>query len=990
LKKILFTLSILLLFVMPVSLWAMQNTPAQRMEITGVNASNLPEVIVTANVYDSLGRPVLGLTQAEFSVHGELAGQARIVSVENITDDNLPFATVLVIDTSSSMDGQPIEQAKEAARVFVNSIGPNDPVAILTFDTAVRTVIDYTTDKTALLNAIDSLAYGGKTALYRGALEGITTAENSPTPRRAVILLSDGAEFGNVSNAERGAALEEAIQGGVTAYTIGLGFGTDRTYLRELASGTNAEFYESPTPDQLVEIYRNLANLLRSQYVITLETDLPADGTEYDLTLQATTPQGDVSASATLRTPIPTPIITLPELPAEISELTTIEVGVAADDGVTDVTFSLDGGEAVSEAEAPYTFEVDPVALTPGAHSLSITATDGSGDVTSETLNFNVAALPSTITVSPDVNGTEISSVQTITVEASGQTPAQSASFSLDGNDPTLDTEASFEFTIDPVQLTPGEHTLTINVVNEGGGLATAEQTFIVPQLPASFVIRGLENGQSLDAPVEVLVDILGSQTPVTELNFSINGEAVDNGDRAEGSLLIDPNTLQPGASTLTVTIVEESGQETSQNVDFLVAALPAQVTVNGLTSGETLTENRVVSVDATGQTPITDVSYSLDGEFADAPAEAPYEFEIDVLAIEPGAHILSVTVTNEGGQQQVVDVPFIISDAPSLTATASVPTNTPRPTNTSAPTATGTPQPPTNTPTVDFDATANADATATGEVMALAVATQDQATADAQSTQDALATLNAEATANQALTLESMDADERATLDAQATLDARATTTADARATANALSTLNAQATENAQATLDAEATSNAQATQDRAETRRTQAAANLQATAETRATLNALATSFAQATVNAEATRDAQADQTATIDAQSTATEGAALTATADAQGTLDAEETEEATEAPTETEAATTVAQAVEDNATPTPDDEGTAVPTVTPIGSLTEEVAETSPASSNIVPILIVCGAGFIILLVIFLILRGRRADRTNPPNNTTRR
>ena len=196
-KKLFLTLA-LLIFTLPIALSALQETPNLNIEITGVNATQLPTVTVTANVSDILGQPMRGLTADNFTIVGELEGIAEIVSVESISDDNLPFATVLVIDTSDSMSGAPIARARDAARTFINSIGENDPVAILAFSNTIRLVQDYTSDKTALLNALDALRIGGATPLYQGAYEGIEQAADSPVPRRAMILLSDGAEYGGL------------------------------------------------------------------------------------------------------------------------------------------------------------------------------------------------------------------------------------------------------------------------------------------------------------------------------------------------------------------------------------------------------------------------------------------------------------------------------------------------------------------------------------------------------------------------------------------------------------------------------------------------------------------------------------------------------------------------------------------------------------------------------------------------------------------------
>ncbi len=308
----------LLILIFPVlAIMARQDTPPVRLEITGVNASQMPTVTVTANVFDNLNQPISGLTTDNFALIGDFATKAQITSVENISDNNLPFAVVLVIDVSTSMGGSPglapIDRAKAAAHAFIANIGPNDPVAIMTFSSRTRLVQDYTTDKPTLNSVIDNLSVGGKTALYQAGYDAIEAAAKSPAPRRAVVLLSDGAEYGGASQVARDAAAQDALVRGVPVYTIGLGYGIDRTYLQQLSSGTNAHFYESPNADQLTKIYTDLAALLRSQYVITLNAPLPLDGTQYTLDLEVTTPQGTADASAVLRAPIPVPIVTLPD-----------------------------------------------------------------------------------------------------------------------------------------------------------------------------------------------------------------------------------------------------------------------------------------------------------------------------------------------------------------------------------------------------------------------------------------------------------------------------------------------------------------------------------------------------------------------------------------------------------------------------------------------------------------------------------------------------
>jgi len=898
---------------------AMQDSPPLRLEITGVNPTGLPTVVVTTSVFDRLGQPIFGLTQENFAITGELADQARIVSVENLSDETLAFSVVLAIDTSSSMAGYPIEQARQAAITFINSIGPNDPVAIVTFDTREQIIQDYTTDKDVLINAINNLGFGGKTALYDGGFLAVQKAAESPTSRRAVVLLSDGAEFGGVSGAGRTSALDEAFRRGVPVYTIGLGYGIDRSYLQDLSGQTNADFFESPTPDELVAIYGDLAATLRSQYVVTIEADVPADGKTYTLEIQSTDANGNTAtATAELRAPIPVPIVTFGGLPeGEISEVTEVTADVAADDAITAGEFQIDGASVAILNAAPYTLSIDPAQLSPGDHTLSFTATDADGDPGTVSQPIQIAALPSVVTIVNLPEG-EISEPANISLDATGQTLPVSAAYSVDGGDVTPVTEVPFLFTLDPYQYAPGDHTLNVDVTNAGGVTSNAQASFSVADLQPQVEITGLEAGQVVGDPTTVNVNVVNSQSPITSIQVALGDTNIlEASGTSTASVEINPADFPFGAQTLTVNITEANGDVTTQTLDFETADFAPQITLSGIDPGETIEDNRTVTVDVVSLSPVTNVVYKLDGVEIGSQTEAPFSIDMNVNEVGSGSHILTVDVTNASGRTASQGLAFAVF----------APTNTPVPTNTPTPGPSNTPTevPPTPTATINLTLTAEviaqAQAASTGTADAQVqelMTEQAVSAAEAQQTLDALATENAQATVDAA-----------ATQVAQQTANARATV--DAQAQVNAVATNNALATVNANATDIAQETANA------------------------RATVDTMTTANAQAELDAQATQNVR--QTATADAQATGT--------ANAQTTLDALETEEPT----------TVAQvATSEDGTPS----GTVAPTLTP-PELVTEVQGAAADNNNIIPI-VLCVAGVVLLLILFFVITGRRRNQ----------
>jgi Ca-activated chloride channel homolog len=592
------TLFIIALVLSPVLVLALQDsTPPTTLDITGVNPNDLPTVEVAVNVLDSFGQPVPGLTPADFNVTGDIADITQIIQVENITDDDLPVSVVLTVDTSESMAGQPLDRAREAATVFVQQLRPQDSVAVVAFGSSARLVQDYTTDKAATLDALNNLQASGRTALYDGGVLSVQQAAAAPHSRRIVIFLSDGAEFeAGRSNASREDALSLAQTEGVPVYTIGLGFGTDRTYLQGLAENTNARFFESPTADDLTTIYTNIFDLIRTQYIVTLNVDAPADGTVYNFGLVAPTLDGSPQDTAELFTPVPVPIVRLSDVPAgEITSPVTLQADVLADDPLTQVRIQYDDREPINintDDLTRFEIPIGPNAFTPGDHTLQVQATDSDGDTGEAEITFQVGALPPTLSLDTRIDDGNLTVFMNT---GDSQTPVTEAFVTIDGDDrrDMLPEEFGMFNALFPlIDFSAGEHTISVTATSENGESTTETLTLDFPQVPPQITLS-LEPGTSLAGDIEVTYDI-SAQTDETTVSYQLN----DNGYLpAEDSILINAAALGAGVHQLAVTVTDGNGQLTENVVSFTVSedAIPTNTPTPAPSDTPTPTDRKSV-----------------------------------------------------------------------------------------------------------------------------------------------------------------------------------------------------------------------------------------------------------------------------------------------------------------------------------------------------------------------------------------------------------
>jgi len=124
-------------------------------------------------------------------------------TARTIEGGEIQRTTVLTMDTSLSMEGGPIEDAKVAAKAFLAAAPLDVQVGLVTFSGEVQEVISPTTDHEALAATLDDITLTKGTRVYDAVVESVRLAGDEGA--RSVLLLTDGQDQGG------GALLEDAV-----------------------------------------------------------------------------------------------------------------------------------------------------------------------------------------------------------------------------------------------------------------------------------------------------------------------------------------------------------------------------------------------------------------------------------------------------------------------------------------------------------------------------------------------------------------------------------------------------------------------------------------------------------------------------------------------------------------------------------------------------------------------------------------------------------
>ncbi len=190
-----------------------------------------------------------------------------------ICDPHYPVDVVLVFDNSGSMDDdggsppQPITDAKNAAKAFVDLLGTNDKAGLVSFNTVATLEHPLTFDKNNVKTAIDGMSAGDWTNMSQGIDYGNKELiDNGRTDIPWVeVLLSDGNNNCGSDNPPPDChqkvfdSAQEAADNGIVIYTIALGNISNQTMMQEIADITGGNFYYAPNSSDLQEIYEEIA-----------------------------------------------------------------------------------------------------------------------------------------------------------------------------------------------------------------------------------------------------------------------------------------------------------------------------------------------------------------------------------------------------------------------------------------------------------------------------------------------------------------------------------------------------------------------------------------------------------------------------------------------------------------------------------------------------------------------------------------------------------
>ncbi|WP_459194934.1 vWA domain-containing protein [Halosimplex sp. J119] len=347
---------------------------------------------------------------------------------------------VLCLDTSGSMDGAKLDQAREGASWVFGLLEPDDYVGIVAFDSDASVVMRPTrwgeTSREAAMSHVDDLGAGGGTDMYDGldtartSLDSLGYRPETDDAVRRILLLSDGKDNSHEPGDFRQLAKE--IDGsGIRILSAGIGTDYEEETIRTLGTAARGEWTHLESPGDIESFFG--AAVEQAQSVVATDASLRLDaapGVEVSEVYRALPQAQEVDVDwrgNAARVP-------LPDLAERESQRVVLKVHAPAreelgEETLVDVALTASGREATDEIVAEYT---DDTALL-AEHNESVSVDHRQTVVRTELGKGNVEAAATEVEKMTRIHGEDVDAVE----EAKRQTRLVSEGGREERNDAT-------------------------------------------------------------------------------------------------------------------------------------------------------------------------------------------------------------------------------------------------------------------------------------------------------------------------------------------------------------------------------------------------------------------------------------------------------------------------------------------------------------------------------------------------------------------------
>ena len=285
------------LLILLLAVWAGASGPpaagsSQLVRSDQVVRSGVDVVTVTATVLDADGRLASGLPREAFEVYED--GERQTIT--QFTNERVPVGLGLLLDTSDSMFGQRIVDARKVVERFLfELLDEADECFVLAFNHYPHVISRWSSTPEEVKEALATLKPSGGTAIYDAILGSLPMIARRTRERAAVLVISDGAD--TASDASVSQVRKSLLRSDAFVYAIAIdspkrqaiNARVNETALAEITGQSGGRTEVVRDMEGLQAATARIAEELNHQYVLAYASPRATDGKYHSIRVRVTT-----------------------------------------------------------------------------------------------------------------------------------------------------------------------------------------------------------------------------------------------------------------------------------------------------------------------------------------------------------------------------------------------------------------------------------------------------------------------------------------------------------------------------------------------------------------------------------------------------------------------------------------------------------------------------------------------------------------------------
>jgi Ca-activated chloride channel homolog len=180
-----------------------------------------------------------------------------------------PLNLTFVLDRSGSMSGKPIHDLRQAVKMALDRLTPQDLVSVVIFDDKADLIVPSqpALNKAMLMAQVDGIKERGGTQMSSGMQMGLAQLQQGFGAGRVnrMILLTDGETWEDQAHCRQLA--QQAGQMGVPITSLGLGEEWNLQLLTDLAGASGGTYEYIDPPDKIVQVFQTIVSTMQGTLI---------------------------------------------------------------------------------------------------------------------------------------------------------------------------------------------------------------------------------------------------------------------------------------------------------------------------------------------------------------------------------------------------------------------------------------------------------------------------------------------------------------------------------------------------------------------------------------------------------------------------------------------------------------------------------------------------------------------------------------------------